>query len=550
MGFFTWLWSGLTKLVGLIVPFFAHAADFRGWSPALRWTVRLLLLALLLLVLYYVNNYTTLFNPERMLRTPIGFLHRIWMPILGLLLILLGWLGWWLWQLLTPDPLSSNFPDIDLAWQQALDALHHAQLDLRDAPIFLVLGRVAAGEAALFKAAQLPFSVEYAPDYPEAPLHVYANRDAIFITCAGACLMGKQAAILAGEEGIGLSSGGASHEAPDVSISERGDEFDPMATVRPDEFQSLGRQFQTVLEVARRERRSMTRREQRAFRLESGLPVPQLRRRPDEIEMLSARLAHLCRLIVRDRHPYCPINGLLLLVPLAAADHKQDSEDTTRFCRQDLIVARSILQIHCPILALVCDLETAPGFDILLSSFKPEVRGQRVGQRYPFVPDLKPEQVEATIRGAVHWIAHGVFPSWIFRFFRVEGAEADSSVNVFEQNNTKLFRLMCHLRDRQERLGDILSRGVLTGLDGPPMFGGCYLAATDLNIQRQAFVPGVFQRLVSTKDPADRLQDLIAWTKEAELEEEAYLRWTTRGYISLGVFAVICMALAYLLLLK
>src|SRR5262249_2150342 len=216
--------------------------------------------------------------------------------------------------------------------------------------------------------------------------------------------------------------------------------------------------FKTILEVAKREKRALTKREQRTFRLNSGLPVPQLRRRPPEIETLSARLAHLCRLIVRDRQPYCPINSILLLVPLAASDHDQDADDTGQFLRQALLVARSILQVHCPILALVSDLETAPGIDKLLSAFKPEQRASRVGQRYPMVPDLKLEQLDGMIKGGIQGIAHAVFPSWIFRFFRTEGPEPDPKVDV-QKLNTELFRLMCHLRDRQGRVGHTLPPG-------------------------------------------------------------------------------------------
>ena len=51
-----------------------------------------------------------------------------------------------------------------------------------------------------------------------------------------------------------------------------------------------------------------------------GKRRPLLLKNTDEVELLSSRLKYLCRLIVRDRQPYCPANGILLLIPLAATD--------------------------------------------------------------------------------------------------------------------------------------------------------------------------------------------------------------------------------------
>ena len=44
--------------------------------------------------------------------------------------------------------------------------------------------------------------------------------------------------------------------------------------------------------------------------------------RGDDRERYAARLRHLCRLIKRDRLGFCPINGILVLLPVSAADPK------------------------------------------------------------------------------------------------------------------------------------------------------------------------------------------------------------------------------------
>src|SRR5439155_15057186 len=109
-----------------------------------------------------------------------------------------------------------------------------------------------------------------------------------------------------------------------------------------------------------------------------------------EVQRQTARFQHLCRLIVRERRPYCPLNGILLLIPYAAADRDEDAAATGRVCQQELDAARSILQVHCPVFALICDVETAPGFREFVERFPAEQGARRRGQRFPRWPELEP----------------------------------------------------------------------------------------------------------------------------------------------------------------
>ena len=96
--------------------------------------------------------------------------------------------------------------------------------------------------------------------------------------------------------------------------------------------------------------------------------------RPAEMERLTGRLQHLCRLIARDRRPYCPLNGVLVLIPFAATDSDQQATTTSTLCRSDLATARAALRVYCPVLALLCDLENAPGFREFVKRFPAEQR--------------------------------------------------------------------------------------------------------------------------------------------------------------------------------
>ncbi len=129
-----------------------------------------------------------------------AFLRNFWLSILFLLVYALFWLAYWLLKLLGPEEQVSEFPDIDRAWEEAVASLRDKGIALADAPLFLVLGRPIAGEAPLFDAAQFKFAVVGEPKR-DAPLHVYAHRDGIYVTCTGASLLGELSRIVAGESG-------------------------------------------------------------------------------------------------------------------------------------------------------------------------------------------------------------------------------------------------------------------------------------------------------------------------------------------------------------
>jgi hypothetical protein len=532
------IWDALKAGLGLLVPVFSRARDHRGWGPGLRWTVRLVLLAGVLAGLWYINN--RVLDPHRFLAFGPPALHPFWLPILFVLFVLLSWLGWWLWQLLTPEPEGSDFPDIDAAWDDARAALNQAGIDLTEVPLFLILGRPAAPEEALIQAAQIPLTVKLAPRDPEAPLHVYGNRDGIYVICPGASLLGKQAALLAGD---GDDPSPETTPAPGYQADD-GD--DPMnkTIAKEDVLKTVGKasplpEIHAIMTRAREADRDPNPAERQRMRALSRKARPALMKNAAEVERLSARLGHLCRRIGRDRRPFCPANGILVLVPLAATDTEDDANQTGLACRRDLATARQALRVHCPTLALVCDLETAPGFGEFFDRFPEKQRQRRVGQRFPLVPAAEPAALPAMIDGGVKWICQALFPTWVYKFFRVEGPGREDAVEA-TRGNVQLYRLMNEMRERQRNLSRILTRGLLGEADGPPLLGGCYVAATGRDPDReQAFAAGVFRRLLDE-------QNFVSWTAQALAEDADQERWTRIGYAVTGVFAALVVGLIFL----
>jgi hypothetical protein len=268
----------------------------------------------------------------------------------------------------------------------------------------------------------------------------------------------------------------------------------------------------------------------------AATPTRALSRSPEEVERVRARLAHLCQLVVRDRRPYCPINGVVLLIPLAATDNDAAASETATLCQQDMEIVRRVTQLRCPAFAAVCDLERAPGFAEFLARL-PAGQLRRLGQRFPLAPDVEPGQVPAMIDDGLAWVSETLLPSLVYNLLRADAAGGDMS--GFVRDYARLFQFLSEMKGRRPRLSRILVRGALPSDKGPPLLGGCYLTATGPDAARQqAFVAGVFERLPEN-------QDFVTWTDEALREETELRRLTAVGYGGLSLFLVGVAAMWY-----
>lgn len=76
---------------------------------------------------------------------------------------------------------SVRWPDIDAAWKAALVEIQRQQIDIKQTPLFLVLGCDGRDEErAIMQEAPVAFLVVAAPS-GGAPLHIYAGHDAVFV---------------------------------------------------------------------------------------------------------------------------------------------------------------------------------------------------------------------------------------------------------------------------------------------------------------------------------------------------------------------------------
>jgi type VI protein secretion system component VasK len=238
------------------------------------------------------------------------------------------------------------------------------------------------------------------------------------------------------------------------------------------------------------------------------------------------RLEHLCGLLRRQRHPVCPTNGILVLLPfemLKAGD--QDVAELERAVSADLATIYRELQLRCPVTAVVVGMDQEKGFRELIRRIgREDVSRQRFGQRF----DVR---TPATVEELRKFTSHvcGTFEDWVYTLFRDEQALA-------HPGNTALYAMLCKVRRTlKTRLGNVLGKGF--GHDRqsgntPLLFSGCYFAATGPKSDRQAFVSGLLSKLYDE-------QEEIEWTEDA-LREDRRRGWLTR--IGWGVCAAIVLA--------
>lgn len=511
----------LRSLGHLLLPMFFPPPTHRGlWG-----VLHALLVVGITIALRLAQDHWQL---TRMLGRGPELVRANWLPILFLLGYSLLWFASWLWSFFHVAAEPVEFPDLEMAWEEALSVLDKAGIGLGDTPIYLVVGRLRGAEASLFSGG--PALLVNGPLASRSPIQIYAHREAIYVTCPEACLTAKQAELLEGETTGSAGAWGASPSLDDVeksigmSMASGGVLVDVQAIIRR----------------AQEEKRSLTPAEHEQIRRLAGMEKPQDRspvrsshhsilKRTEEADRLSARLAYLCRLIARSRWPLCPINGVALLATMNATDTDEDAQQFALAMQRDLRTIRESCRLYFPVFALIGDWDRLTGFGEFVNQFPTEKSRQRLGKGYPLVPSIPPDNVVQSIEQSVRWITDSLLPFWVTRMFRIEALP--TQFHAVLESNGLLFRFLDDLRERSARTARMVASGVVVDLEAPPLFGGCYIVGSEMNHER-AFSPGFWKRL-------DETQGNVAWTEAAFDADARDRRRTIFGYALLGSAVVL-----------
>jgi hypothetical protein len=429
---------------------------------------------------------------------------------------------------------ASPFEDIDRAWQAGMEALERNRFDLRQIPLFLLLGSEGPDQnRILFSAARLSLTFDNVPPGRES-LHWYANQDAIYLVCTEVgCLsrlaqLARQGGVAAAAAPAPTSAGSnitgtmaPSHDlmeaAQRLSVEREAADGDggAAAPVRAPALDIRG-----TMEISTVDVRETIRPHAAPRILGKSLELNR-----EEVELQRRRLAYLCKLIERNRRPLCGVNGVMTLVSnkLISADSSEGAR-TKEAIRNDLDGLIAGLKLRFPVVALVTGLEEEKGFDELIRRVGRErALAQRFGKGFGVWDPPIDEEIEALCKHAC-----GAFEDWSYYLFK----EPNS---LSKPGNRSLYMLLCKVRRTlQPRLEQILVGGYSFDAqkqsDSPPiLFAGCYFAGTGDVPERQAFVKGVFERLPEQ-------QEELEWTEAALAEEDRYRLWSTIAFSTAGLF--------------
>jgi hypothetical protein len=165
-------------------------------------------------------------------------------------------------------------------------------------------------------------------------------------------------------------------------------------------------------------------------------------------------------------------------------------------------------------------------------------RNNRMGQRFPLVPDLDADDVPARIKDSITWIGTSLFPTMVNSLYQTESPGGEDAVDLVRANS-QLFRFLATIRDRRDRLAQLVRDCIPVLPDEPILYRGCYLAGTGPDpATDQAFAPGVFILLI-------KQQDNVTWTESAIRQDAAYSR-LSRGLKVFFIFAI-SLGLLYIL---
>jgi hypothetical protein len=219
---------------------------------------------------------------------------------------------------------------------------------------------------------------------------------------------------------------------------------------------------------------------------------------PPSAEPEQTPLGDLCRLLLRERAPRHPIQGVIVVVPFDAG---QSAQDVTTACRDDLRAVRQATGLELPIYFAVSGLDRA-GLD-----------AEQWFQRFPPLPDLDPAEIAAMYRLGLEWLCQERIAQQVRERLQLDPAAL--------RDNIRLYRWLSAIESWRTRFGKMLSETTQTEDAEAGMVTGCYL------LPGAAHAAGLAQTL-----QADMLnhQHTACWTAATMEQDDVQQRRVRLGY--------------------
>ena len=423
----------------------------------------------------------------------------------------------------------SEFEDIDRAWDTGLDSLGREGFDLHWLPVFLVTGATAQQRKSLFAGTRMQWKVTPSDDPAAAALAFYACDEAVFICLDDVGAMPQQL----GKPAISraVQTGTQSDFGPQATLRPGAIQGAAQQTRRPEQLQTGDKTLapgaiqQAVAGATMAPPRARFGETIRPGEVASVVattaarPVPLEKLSQEELRLARRRLNYFCSKITTERSPYCPINGVLNVLPVRWTQ-SQSHEPLYSAAAQDVEVLHQSLHMQFPVVCLHAGLEDLTGLPQFIErgrELDSRFRDSRAGSRFPAGLAIDDKSSEWAVDRGTTW-----FRDWI---------TAEFAKQLASPGNRQLYQFLCTMSERRPRLVREL-RTVMgeLKLQQPVRLSGYYFAATGDEAARQGFVHGVMQRLMSE-------QNDVAWSSE--------WRWRNRRAAALA-FSLFLITMAVL----
>ncbi len=555
-----------------VAPLVAWRRSDQGWHRHLVIAIHVIAVVTVLGLLIAAQLAWQL---DTFVRSSLPLVRILWLPLVGGLVYATAWSAWFVARTLRKPAEQPLFDATTSCLRAGLDRFAQSGIDVSRTPLYLVLGSPAEGIRAFFAAAHADLIVLPHPDESDEPVQVCGNQDAIYVCCRDVSLLGrfarqatearaeKQAAksrpnTVASREPAHLWSGDQppperAQLSPAAAVAGHADHSRSTAgsTVSsPASATATATATATLVEdpPAGGDRATLQRMNQTISDLETltveppaaatvevlqprHSPAPLLRLNSSEAEQLLERLDAVCQELAELRQPYCPINGVLLMVPLDAADDVETADHVGMRIERDLATITAATESSVSAQLIFCDLDRCEGSQAFLNRFPDTQRHRRLGANLPAPPPSEPDAGPQGIDHAVRWICDELFPPLGYRLMQRDPNDpaCDRALSL---ENRQIHRLVDSMRQRREGMSRMLRRAVVAAI-GRVRLRGCFITATGAaGHSRQAFAEGIVPLILD-------IQNEVQWSPERRRRDRWQHRAAMATYVAVAGAALL-----------
>ncbi|TWT42820.1 hypothetical protein KOR42_46240 [Thalassoglobus neptunius] len=429
---------------------------------------------------------------------------------------------------------EGEFSDIERPWREAIAELEAEGLPIDELPLFIINGLTPQQERSVFlEASGIDWQV-ISPSQNESksPLRVYAYSEGIFVSCVGvgavSCQQGKVVPVSAGgtptsappsnignrtivageisnimdsaKAGTGTAKS-VGQAPPSIPTGTAPSGTMPSAAMQPPArtggtLRSIGSALAKATMTPGGMKAAMQSfsggaAERKGYGKKQVAPIDTV-----ESEVAQRRMDFFCELINESRFPYCPINGLLQVIPISWTTSTDQARKLAPAVRIDLETIHESLHLQFPVTVAFSELDSLPGlkeYMIRVERIQPGIRQSRAGSRFATGAVIDASSMDWLLDRSMNW-----FRGWTYTAF---------SADINAKDNLKLFHMLCSIRERRDAM-TVLLRESFSQLTEPECrLAGCYFFATGEGATEQGFIRGVLDRMVETEGD-------VAWSPD------------------------------------